>query len=53
MRTPIPTMMRNDQNTGATGAELVASLTAYVLTYTVMLISYVVVLTHLAGKGSQ
>jgi cytochrome bd ubiquinol oxidase subunit I len=37
----------------ATGAELGASLTAYVLTYTVMLISYVVVLTHLAGKGSQ
>jgi hypothetical protein len=24
-----------------------------VLTYTVLLISYVVVLTHLAGKGSQ
>jgi len=37
----------------ATGAELGASLTAYVLTYTVLLISYVVVLTHLAGKGSQ
>jgi cytochrome bd ubiquinol oxidase subunit I len=37
----------------ASGAELGASLTAYVLTYTVLLISYVVVLTHLAGKGSQ
>jgi len=37
----------------ATGAELGASLTAYALTYTVLLISYVVVLTHLAGKGSQ
>jgi cytochrome d ubiquinol oxidase subunit I len=36
-----------------TGAEVGSSLTAYVLTYTVMLISYVVVLTHLAGKGSQ
>jgi cytochrome bd ubiquinol oxidase subunit I len=36
-----------------TGAEVGASLTAYVLTYTVLLISYVVVLTHLAGKGSQ
>ena len=35
------------------GGEVGASLTAYVLTYTVMLISYVVVLTHLAGKGSQ
>ena len=37
----------------ASGGELGASLTAYVLTYTVLLISYVVVLTHLAGKGSQ
>jgi cytochrome bd ubiquinol oxidase subunit I len=37
----------------ASGAQLGASLTAYVLTYTVLLISYVVVLTHLAGKGSQ
>ena len=36
-----------------TGAQVGASLTAYVLTYTVLLISYVVVLTHLAGKGSQ
>jgi cytochrome d ubiquinol oxidase subunit I len=38
---------------GASGAELGASLTAYVLTYTVMLIAYFVVLTHLAGKGTQ
>ena len=30
-----------------------ASLTAYILTYTVLLISYVVVLTHIAGKGSE
>jgi cytochrome d ubiquinol oxidase subunit I len=37
----------------ASGAQLGASLTAYALTYTVLLISYVVVLTHLAGKGSQ
>jgi cytochrome bd ubiquinol oxidase subunit I len=37
----------------ASGAELGASLTAYVLTYTVLLIAYVVVITHLAGKGSQ
>jgi cytochrome d ubiquinol oxidase subunit I len=36
----------------ASGAQLGASLTAYVLTYAVLLISYVVVLTHLAGKGS-
>ena len=36
-----------------TGGAVGASLTAYVLTYTVLLISYVVVLTHIAGKGSQ
>ena len=28
-----------------------ASLTAYVLTYAALLLSYMVVLTHLAGKG--
>jgi cytochrome d ubiquinol oxidase subunit I len=37
----------------ASGGEVGASLTAYVLTYAVMLLSYVVVLTHLAGKGSD
>jgi len=37
----------------ASGAQLGASLTAYVLTYTMLLISYVVTLTHLAGKGAQ
>jgi cytochrome bd ubiquinol oxidase subunit I len=37
----------------ASGAELGASLTAYVLTYVALLISYMVVLTHLAGKGSS
>jgi cytochrome d ubiquinol oxidase subunit I len=36
-----------------TGGEVGASLTAYVVTYTVLLISYVVVLTHLAGKGES
>jgi cytochrome d ubiquinol oxidase subunit I len=35
----------------ATGGELGASLTAYVLTYAALLISYMVVITHLAGKG--
>ena len=35
------------------GAELGASLTAYILTYSLMFIAYMVVLTHLAGKGSQ
>jgi cytochrome d ubiquinol oxidase subunit I len=33
------------------GAQLGASLTAYVLTYSAMLLSFIVVLTHLAGKG--
>jgi cytochrome bd ubiquinol oxidase subunit I len=37
----------------ASGAQLGASLTGYVLTYAALLISYIVVLTHLAGKGSQ
>jgi cytochrome d ubiquinol oxidase subunit I len=37
----------------ATGAELGASLTGYVLTYAALLISYMVVITHLSGKGSQ
>jgi cytochrome d ubiquinol oxidase subunit I len=37
----------------ASGAELGASMTGYVLTYSALLISYMVVLTHLAGKGSQ
>jgi cytochrome d ubiquinol oxidase subunit I len=35
----------------ATGAQLGASLTAYVLTYAALLISFMVALTHLAGKG--
>src|SRR6266581_4802801 len=38
---------------GVSGAQLGASLTGYVITYTVMLIAYLVVLTHLAGKGAQ
>jgi cytochrome d ubiquinol oxidase subunit I len=37
----------------ASGAELGASLTAYVLTYSALLVSYMVVLTHLAGKGAS
>jgi len=35
------------------GAELGASMTGYVLTYGALLLSYMVVLTHLSGKGSQ
>ena len=34
------------------GAELGASLTGYVLTYSLMLLAYFVVLTHMAGKGA-
>ena len=37
----------------ASGAELGASMTGYVLTYGALIISYMVVLTHLSGKGSQ
>jgi cytochrome d ubiquinol oxidase subunit I len=33
------------------GAQLGVSLTGYMLTYSLMLIAYMVVLTHLAGKG--
>ena len=33
-------------------ASLGSSLTSYVLTYALMLLSYIVVLTHLAGKGA-
>lgn len=33
------------------GGQLGASLTAYVVTYTMLLTAYIVVLTHLAGKG--
>jgi cytochrome bd ubiquinol oxidase subunit I len=37
----------------ASGAQLGASLTGYIITYTVMLLAYMVVLTHLAGKGAH
>jgi cytochrome bd ubiquinol oxidase subunit I len=37
----------------ASGGQLGASLTAYVVTYAALLLSYMVVITHLAGKGSQ
>ena len=36
----------------ASGAELGASFTAYVLTYSALLVAYLVVLTHMAGKGA-
>jgi cytochrome d ubiquinol oxidase subunit I len=37
----------------ASGARLGASLTAYVLTYGALLISFIVVITHMAGKGES
>jgi cytochrome bd ubiquinol oxidase subunit I len=37
----------------ASGGQVGMSLAAYVFTYTVLLISYVVVLTHLSAKGAQ
>ena len=45
-------LLTSDAAGGATGAELGASLTAYVAVYAVLLLSYMVTLTHLAGKGS-
>ena len=45
-------LLTSDAVGGASGGELGASLTAYVATYAVLLLSYMVTLTHLAGKGS-
>jgi len=45
-------LLTSDAAGGATGAEIGASLTAYVAAYAVLLLSYMVTLTHLAGKGS-
>ena len=35
------------------GAQLGASFTGYVLTYSALLIAYLVVLTHMAGRGAK
>jgi hypothetical protein len=45
--------MTTDAAGGASGAQLGTSLTGYVITYTAMLLAYLVVLTHLAGKGAH
>jgi cytochrome bd ubiquinol oxidase subunit I len=42
-----------DAASAASGAQLGASLTGYIITYTGMFLAYMVVLTHLAGKGAQ
>src|SRR5258706_2395010 len=36
-----------------TGAQLGASLTGYILTYSLLFVAYMVVLTHMAGKGAD
>jgi cytochrome d ubiquinol oxidase subunit I len=46
-------LLTADATGEASGAELGASLTAYVLVYAALLVSYVVTLTHLAGKGAE
>ena len=44
-------ILRTSEAAGeASGAELGASLTGYVLTYTLLLLSYMIVITHLARK---
>jgi cytochrome d ubiquinol oxidase subunit I len=47
-------VLRTAEATGpASGAQLGASLTSYAVTYGLMLVAYMVVLTHLAGKGGH
>jgi cytochrome d ubiquinol oxidase subunit I len=47
-------VLKTWEATGAvSGAQLGVSLAGYIATYAVMLIAYLVVLTHLAGKGAQ
>jgi len=46
-------LLRTEEAVGRiSGAQLGASLTSYVLTYAIMFVAYMVVLTHLAGKGA-
>jgi cytochrome d ubiquinol oxidase subunit I len=37
----------------ATGAQLGASLTGYILTYATLFVAYMIVLTHMAGQGAS
>jgi len=47
-------ILRTEDAAGrVTGAPLGASLTGYLLVYGVMLLAYIVTLTHMAGKGAQ
>ena len=46
-------LLRTDEAVGQiSGAYIGASLMGYVITYTLMFVAYMVVLTHLAGKGA-
>src|SRR5688572_1178816 len=46
-------ILRTDEAVGqVSGAQIGASLMGYVITYALMFIAYMVVLTHLAGKGA-
>ena len=46
-------VLRTEDAVGqVSGAQLGASLTAYGITYAIMFVAYMVVLTHLAGKGA-
>jgi cytochrome d ubiquinol oxidase subunit I len=46
-------LLTKDAVGDVSGAKLGASLTAYILTYGGMLIAYMIVLTHMAGKGAK
>jgi len=47
-------ILRTSEAVGAaSGAQLGASLTTYVVVYAAMFLAYMVVLTHLSGKGTQ
>ena len=46
-------VLRTKDAVGAiSGAQLGASLTGYILTYSLLFVAYMIVLTHLAGKGT-
>ena len=45
--------MRTSEAVGdISGAQLGASLTGYILTYSLLLVAYLIVLTHIARKGA-
>jgi cytochrome d ubiquinol oxidase subunit I len=47
-------ILRTAQAAGeVSGAELGASLSFYILTYVALFVAYMIVLTHLAGKGAE